>query len=502
MAGTAGFELSRSPVPPLAAALPPGVRVAETHSAIVLFFGDRAYKIKKPVDLGFLDFRDRATRERVCHREVELNRRLAPDVYEGVADLIGPDGTTWEHVVVMRRMPDDRRLSRVLDTDDDVASHLRHVAHQIATLHGRSRRGAEIDAAASRDALAERWRDNTSALLASAPVGLAQADIDAVHGLAMEYLEGRGALFEQRIRDGWAVDGHGDLLADDIFCLEDGPRILDCIEFDDHLRYGDGLADAAFLAMDLERLGHRQLADAFLRHYAELTSDTWPTSLAHHHIAYRAQVRAKVAAIRATEGNQQSALDARSLLDLARSHLEAGRVHVILVGGLPGTGKSTLAAELERRLGGTVLRSDVLRKELSPSLAANPDDGDFCTGLYAPHVTAATYARLLAEARIALGMGETVILDASWTDPRRRDEARDLARTAHAHLVELRCELRSDVAVERLRDRARQGTDASDATPRVAALMALHQVEWPGATAIDTLDRDVATRDALEAIRR
>ena len=480
---------------------PPRARVAETHSAIVLFFGDRAYKVKKPVDLGFLDFRDRATREQVCHREVELNRRLAPDVYEGVADVVGPDGTTWDHLVVMRRMPDDRRLSRVLDTDDDVASHLRHVAHQVATLHGRSRRGPEIDAAASRDALAGRWRDNTSALSASAPVALAQ-DIEAVHRLAMEYLAGRGALFEQRIRDGRAVDGHGDLLADDIFCLADGPRILDCIEFDDRLRYGDGLADAAFLAMDLERLGHGQLAGAFLRDYAELTADTWPASLAHHHVAYRAQVRAKVAAIRAAEGIHQATLDARSLLDIARSHLEAGRVRMILVGGLPGTGKSTLAAGLERVLEGTLLRSDVLRKELGPSMGASPDDGDFCTGLYAPHVTAATYARLLGEARIALGMGETVILDASWTDPRRRDEARDLARSAHADLVELRCELRTDVAVERLRDRAHQGTDVSDATPEVAALMALHQVEWPAATTIDTLDRDVALGDAVEAILR
>ena len=107
----------------------------------------------------------------------------------------------------------------------------------------------------------------------------------------------------QRIAEGRAVDGHGDLLADDIFCLDDGPRILDCIEFDEALRLGDGLSDVAFLAMDLEHLGRPDLAQRFLDAYREATADVWPSSLEHHHVAYRAQVRAKVAAIRAAQGD-------------------------------------------------------------------------------------------------------------------------------------------------------------------------------------------------------
>ena len=147
---------------------------------------------------------------------------------------------------------------------------------------------------------------------------------------------------------GRARDGHGDLLADDIFLLDDGPRVLDCLEFDDALRLDDVLADVAFLAMDLERLGRPDLAERFLAAYRAASGDTWPSSLAHHHIAYRAQVRAKVSAIRAEQGVPDSADKAQALLRLALAHLEAGRVRLVLVGGLPGTGKSTARSRHRR----------------------------------------------------------------------------------------------------------------------------------------------------------
>src|SRR5690606_13545776 len=177
----------------------------------------------------------------------------------------------------------------------------------------------------------------------------------------------------RRVAAGRACDGHGDLLADDVFCLDDGPQVLDCLEFDDALRYEDVLADVAFMAMDLERLGRADLAEHFLDAYRRAAGEDWPASLAHHHIAYRAQVRAKVTAIRAQQGDAGSVDAARALLKLCFDHLEAGRVRLILVGGAPGTGKSTLAAGLAASLGATVLRSDVIRKEragLAPSESA------------------------------------------------------------------------------------------------------------------------------------
>ena len=183
--------------------------------------------------------------------------------------------------------------------------------------------------------------------------------------LAGRFLAGRSALLDARVRGGHIVDGHGDLLAADIFCLADGPRILDCLEFDDKLRWLDGLDDAAFLAMDLERLGADELAGRFLDWYVEFSGDPAPASLRHHYVAYRAFVRAKVGCLRARQGDRLAGQEASQLAALTLRHLRAGAVTVVLVGGLPGTGKSALAGALADRLGWTVLSSDRIRKELA-----------------------------------------------------------------------------------------------------------------------------------------
>jgi aminoglycoside phosphotransferase family enzyme/predicted kinase len=463
--------------------------VAETHSAVVFFFGDRAYKVKKPVDLGFLDFRTVTARKAACDEEVRLNRRLAPDVYLGVADVVDPDGTTCDHLVVMQRMPADRRLATLVTDGADVDDALRAIAHQLATLHARSPRSALADTAAGIDATRARWVDNTEQLMALAGRDVfSDVAVGTVNGLAMRYLDGRAHLFAARVAAGRAVDGHGDLLADDIFCLPDGPRILDCLDFDARLRVGDGLADAAFLAMDLEHLGRSDLGRRFLLHYRELADDAWPPSLTHHHVAYRAQVRAKVTAVRAAQGDPHAAARARSFLELAEAHLDAGRIRLVVIGGLPGTGKSTLAVAVADALEATVLRTDEIRKELAGIPTTTSAAAAYGEGLYEHEATDRTYRTMLDRAAVALAHGESVVLDASWRDPRWRAEARALGQAAHADLTELRCQAPADVAAERLRSRAGRthGRDASDATPEIAAAMSAEWESWPTATPIDT----------------
>ena len=477
---------------------PADAGVAETHSAVVFFVGDRAYKLKKPVDLGFLDFRERPTREAVCHREVELNRRLAPDVYLGVADVTGPDGEVCDHLVVMRRMPPDRRLSTLVRAGAPVDDHLWVLAHLVAAFHARAERSDAADAAASPGALAGRWTDNAASLAEHGDV-VDRATVDRVRALALRYLEGRQPLFRHRLAEGRACDGHGDLLADDVFCLDDGPRVLDCIEFDDQLRYGDTLADVAFLAMDLERLGRPDLGERFLRAYREHADDTWPASLEHHHVAYRAQVRAKVGAIRAAQGHDIAGGEARRLLDMSLRHLEAGRVRLVVVGGLPGTGKSTLARALGDALGATVLRSDEVRKELAgmPTDQHAPDD--FGQGIYTATATADTYRELMARAEVALGMGETVVLDASWTRHAHRDLARALATETASILTMLRCVASPETTELRISRRRASGEVVSDATAEIARAMTDRADPWPEAVDIDT---DAPLEASVEAARR
>jgi predicted kinase len=326
--------------------------------------------------------------------------------------------------------------------------------------------------------------------------------VEAVSDLATRYLRGRTRLFDERIRTGRACDGHGDLQCDDIFVLEDGPRILDCIEFADEYRWGDVLADVAFLAMDLERLGHPELSRAFLDHYRELSGDRWPTSLEHHHIAYRAHVRAKVACLRHEQGDVHAASAARSLHDLAAHHLEQGTVRLVLVGGLPGTGKSTLAGELANRIGAMVLSTDELRKDLAGIAGTSPARALPHEGLYTRDKVHAVYAELLREAAALLDRGESVVLDASWTSSSERAAARTVARDHVARLSELHCVAPKPLALDRIRKRLARHDDPSDADEDVALALAAEAEPWPESTTINTSDRaDAAAADAMLALR-
>ena len=246
-------------------------------------------------------------------------------------------------------------------------------------------------------------------------------------------MDGRGPLFADRVATGCVVDGHGDLLADDIYCLPDGPRILDCIEFDDRLRFLDRLDDAAFLAMDLEYLGAPELADRYLDWYLEFAADPAPVPLRHHFIAYRAYVRAKVACLRSAQGDPDAAAEARRHAELAAIHLRAGRVTLTIVGGLPGTGKSTLSAAIADHHGATVISSDRVRKEIAGLDPEHAAAAPFGEGIYTTEWTQRTYAAVLHRAAILLERGEHVVLDASWSSERHRASARELARADTQH---------------------------------------------------------------------
>jgi aminoglycoside phosphotransferase family enzyme/predicted kinase len=477
----------------------PRAEVYETHTAIVFFVGDRAYKLKKPVDLTFLDYTTTAARREVCEREVALNRRFAPDVYLGVGEFRSPETDEPEPVVVMRRMPDERRLSRLVQEGAFVDDALRAVARLLATRHAEQRRSPDVDEQGTRDALASRWEATFAQIRALPGEGRPPEGVDDVERLVRRYLAGRDELFERRIEQGRVVDGHGDLLADDIFCLDDGPRVLDCLEFDDHLRYVDGLDDAAFLAMDLEQLGAPQHAAFFLAAYSEYSGDPAPSSLRHHFVAYRAFVRAKVALIQARQGTPGAQAAARRLTVTALRHLRTSAVGLTVVGGLPGSGKSTLSGALADRLGVPLLCSDRLRKELAGLPADRSAAAGYEEGIYTPEWTHRTYEALLDRASALLRNGESVVLDATWSDPRQREAALRRAEATSADLVALHCQVPDEVSTARLNTRA---PGLSDADLDVAAAMAATEQPWPQAVVVDTSGSlETAVVQALAAVR-
>lgn len=455
--------------------------IKETRAAVVFLIGEHAYKVKKPVNLGFADLTTLPARHAACLREVELNRRLAPDVYEGVATVLDPDGEVCEHLVVMRRLPDQRCLATMAHSGMPVDEHLRGVARQVAGLHAKARRGPEIDREGELAALRARWISLFEQVRGQpgSPVGSSLPD--QIEHLVFRFLDGRAPLFEARIAEGRIVEGHGDLRAEDVFCLDDGPRILDCLEFDERRRFLDGLDDAAFLAMDLERLAAPRLAESFLRWYVEFSGDPAPPALWHHYLAYRAFVQAKAACLRDWQGDRDAGLEARRLAELARRHLRAGAVTMVLVGGDPATGKTTLGGAIADRLGHTLLRADRIRKELAASLHSVDE-------IHRPEHTERTYAELLSRAERLLGLGEPVVLDASWTDEPHRAMAAQVARHTSSDLVALRCTVMPQIAAERLATR--------EPGPSGAAM-----APWPDAIEIDTgVPREQALARALSAI--
>jgi uncharacterized protein len=463
----------------------PASAIAETHISVVVMTGDRAVKLLKPVVLPFLDHRRREDRLRACQRETELNRRFAPDVYLGVLDVVDERGEPADHLIAMRRMPAQRRLSSLLDAPE-AADRVRDAAARIALFHREAPTSTQISAAASPAALLGLWTEGIQQMRVAAQGIIEAVAIDRAESLATEYLLGRSPLFEARIADGWVRDGHGDLLADDVFCLDDGPRFLDCLAFDDRLRFGDVLNDVAFLAMDLEARGHPELATQLESEWAERLGEAHPASLAHHYVAYRAHVRAKVACLKAGQGDDQAAGQARGLHRLAVERLERGRVRLAIIGGLPGTGKSTVAKGIMDRAGWSVVGSDEVRKDLAGLPRRPNSETDYRQGLYAPEVTEKVYAEILQRAAHLLEMGESVVLDASWTQATRRAAARRLAAGAGAGIVEIECMAPAGVAGERIRTRRSREEGPSDATSEIAARMGRSADAWPEAGRLPT----------------
>ncbi|MEX2587577.1 MAG: AAA family ATPase [Actinomycetota bacterium] len=473
--------------------------VAETHVSYIFFVGDRAYKVKKPVNPGFLDFSTLALRKAACEREVQLNRRFAPDVYEGLATMLGPDGEPCEYLVVMKRMDPARRLSALVRSEEGAGDCLRAVAAEVARFHEDAPAGDSISAAGRVEKVGGRWENNFEEIEAFSGKSFSSGQLDAVRALVAGYLTGRDALFSQRVSEGRIRDVHGDLLADDIYCYSDGPRILDCIEFDDSLRYIDVVDDAAFLAMDLERLAGTGPAERFLAHYREATPDeAFPPSLVDHYIAYRALVRAKVASIRYDQGDEAAGDQAQQLMGMCEAHLRKAQVSLVVVGGLPGTGKSTLARGLAEARGWAVLRSDVVRKEL---FGSSPGGSGFKEGNYTEEATSKVYEEMVSRAGKLLGLGRPAVLDASFASTAHRRLAAQAARDYSSPLIQLRCTTSPEVAAERIKSRLAEGADASEATPQVAEAMAASADEWPEAAGIDTsgsVERSVEA--ALRAI--
>ena len=491
---TGGFPQCRgmNPNPVLAPEL------IETNLAYVFLTADRAYKLLKPVQLPFLDLQDPEVRRAAVAREFALNSKFSPSVYLGVAALTdGSDAP--ETALVMRRLDADRELHRVVDSRPDV---LRRVARRIATVHSDADSLHGDDAApASPAALRRNWQDNLDVIRRHAGVVASTADIDVVAELAARFIDGREALFAERQAEGWVRDGHGDLRCEHVFVEDHDIELIDCLAFADEYRIADVLNDIAFLAMDLHRLCGADAAMVLMNDWLEFTNEHHPSSLAHFFVAYRAHVRTKVECLRHEAGVLGAAEAARRYHELALHHLGVAQPRMILVGGGPGSGKSTLSQGLARRLGAVWIRSDEVRKDIA---GLGHDDHAFAEpgeGIYTPEMTAQLHEELRRQATLLLQRGESVVVDATWSSAETRAAMRSCADVAAAEVDELQCVLPAAVARERIARRSASIYNPSDATPELVDHMMARFDPWPEAREIST-NQPVAKslEDAADAV--
>ena len=410
------------------------VEVCQTHISVVFLAGPYAYKVKKPVNLGFLDFSTLENRHHFCDEELRLNRRLAPRVYLEVvpisADAAGIKvegrGEAVEWAVKMERLPKEATLENRLERGEIGDEFIRALAREIASFHARAERGDHISAVANFENVARNARENFGLIASQDGTTVNQAVVNRVRVLTEELLAHLRPMIESRAERGIPRDTHGDLRLDHVYLLPDrNPpaklAVIDCIEFNERFRFADPVADMAFLAMDLAFHGRPDLARVFADEYFLANDDEEGRALLPFYTAYRAVVRAKVEGLELLETEipeaerTRAAAKSRAHWLLALGELEAAsrRPCLVLVGGLPGTSKSTVAGGLVRQANYRLIRSDEVRKELAglpPGASARSSFGE---GIYTPAWSDTTYAECLRRAETLLMAGGRVLVDAS-----------------------------------------------------------------------------------------
>lgn len=455
---------------------PAEVSMRQTHISWLFFTEHFVYKVKKPINFGFLDFTTLEARRHFCEEEARLNRRLASEVYMGVLEVkaidghirLGGPGEVVDYALQMRRLPEDRMLPTLLAKGDVTPETMRRLAHLLAAFHAQAETGPAINQDGTVATIVGNWEENFAQTRPYLDWPLLRDAHDEIRSRVLAFCRTHAALFDQRIAQGRIRDGHGDLRAEHI-CLTEPIAIFDCIEFNHRFRYGDVAADVGFLAMDLDERGFADLSQAFVQAYVEYSGDCGVLGILDFYKCYRAFVRAKVECFRMDDpavsaGDKRLAVRAAGrYCRLAARYADALQSPwLLLCCGLMGSGKSALAKALAQRLDLEVLSSDVMRKELAGIQPTTPAQAAYGEGLYTAERTEATYAQLFKRAECLLSQGRSVLLDASFQCASQRTQAMQLAAHVGAEFCVLECWCPDEELRRRLESRVAQGGSVSD----------------------------------------
>jgi aminoglycoside phosphotransferase family enzyme/predicted kinase len=449
----------------------------ETHISHVFLTGDYVYKIKKPVNLDFLDFTTLKKRCYYCRQEVILNKRLSHDVYLDVVPinlkdrkyhLNGP-GIPVEYAVKMRQLPADRSMLNVLNRKKINRDIVIELAVILARFYDESPSVEHIHGSGAWETVLSNCEENFRQTIMFAGKILDERIFQIVRSATLSFLHRKKELFDNRIKNKKIRDCHGDLRTAHIYFTEEGIQIIDCIEFNERFRYQDVTSDLAFLAMDLDYEGFPQIANDLLDDYAKHTQDPDVFVLIDFYKCYRAFVRCKVNCLRLQVGDLDNqdriklVKETSKYLNLAYKYaVQFTRPTLWVVCGMPGSGKSTISKELSGAFGIKAFQSDVIRKELYGLKPDDLSDIPFETGIYSKGASSLTYGRLLLLAQEEIEQGRSVILDATYARQHDRSEAMRMAKDIDANIVFVECVLKENIIRERLLKRE-AGYPVSDA---------------------------------------
>lgn len=474
------------------------IELIQTHVSYVFLTGDYAYKVKKPVNFGFLDYSTLAARSHFCHQELEMNKRGAPELYLEVLPVtqtgekfsLGGTGEAVEYVLKMRQFPQSALLSEMFDNGTLTESHMEELGRVVAKYHEQSQSSDRIrtfgEVAQVRQAIDENYQQ-TKNYIGTAQT---QAQYAETKKYTDNFFTGRSQLFKSRIEKNKIRECHGDLHLRNICLWNDKILLFDCIEFNEPFRFVDVMYDVAFTVMDLQARQRPDFGNAFLNTYAEQTGDWEGLQVLPLYLSRQAYVRAKVTSFLLDDpgipeaAKVEAATTASGYYKLAWEYTKPRKGKLILMSGLSGAGKSTTARLLARKLDAIHLRSDAVRKHLGKIPLSERGSEE----LYSPEMTQKTYDRLLQLGVMLAHQGFTVILDAKYDRAALRANAIDLADFQQLPLQIMHC----IAPIEVLRDRlsARTG-DIADATAdllesQIANSEAFTTMEQPYVQTLDT----------------
>lgn len=456
---------------------PKTVEWVQTHISHVFIAGDTVYKIKKPVNFGFLDFTTLEKRKFYCEEELRLNKRLAPSIYLDVVPItkdargclsLGGGGETVDYAVRMKKLPLDRMLKILLAQGRADAKIMDAVAEKIARFHEKAETGGAIDEMGSVATIRHNTDENFAQTEKYVDVTIPAYAYRFIRNYVERFLAVNKSFLEKRVASHKIRDCHGDLHLEHI-CIADEIIVFDCIEFNERFRFSDVAAEVAFLTMDLDYNGYLRQANDFAQAYLKYSGDSDMPALLNFYRCYYAYVRGKVTSFRLDQKDlpdsekHQIQKTASKYFDLAYTY--AARLEkpvLILTAGLIGSGKSYQARHLAERLGADVIRSDVLRKELLQIAPTEKHHESFGQGIYAVDVSRKTYEKAVHLASEKIRQGKPVIIDASFRNRADRALAVNLAQRLQVPVYIIECVCPDDLVKARLEKRKLDQNNPSD----------------------------------------